>query len=76
VVDFVVVGSVTGMPPRRVFRHTWRHSNYTLINSRRKDLRRLNSEVISSRSGSRYVVGDINFVEYFEDGHNATTLRT
>jgi hypothetical protein len=24
VVDFVVVGSVTGMPPRRVFRHTWR----------------------------------------------------
>jgi hypothetical protein len=26
VVDFVVVGSVTGMPPRRVFRHTWRDS--------------------------------------------------
>jgi hypothetical protein len=24
VVDFVVLGSVTGMPPRRVFRHAWR----------------------------------------------------
>ena len=24
VVDFVVVGSVTGMPAHRVFRHTWR----------------------------------------------------
>jgi hypothetical protein len=35
------------------------YTSYTLIDSRRKDLRRLNSEVISSRSGSRYVVGDI-----------------
>jgi hypothetical protein len=40
-------------------------TSYTLIDSRRKDLRRLNSEVISLRSGSRYVVGDINaLVEY------------
>jgi hypothetical protein len=27
VVDFVVVGSTTGMSPRRVFRHTWRDSS-------------------------------------------------
>jgi hypothetical protein len=26
VVDFVVVGSIAGMPPRTVFRHTWRDS--------------------------------------------------
>jgi hypothetical protein len=26
VVDFVVVGSIAGMPPHRVFRHTWRDS--------------------------------------------------
>jgi hypothetical protein len=25
-VDFVVVGITTGMPPHRVFRHTWRDS--------------------------------------------------
>ncbi|KAF2818269.1 hypothetical protein CC86DRAFT_169661 [Ophiobolus disseminans] len=30
VLDFVVVGSVTGMPPRRVFRHTWRDSSCSL----------------------------------------------
>ena len=29
--DFVVVGSVTGMPPRRVFRHTWRDSTALAI---------------------------------------------
>jgi hypothetical protein len=34
--------------------------SYILIDSRNKDLRRLNSEVISLRSGSRYVVGDIS----------------
>jgi hypothetical protein len=35
------------------------HTSYTLIDSRRIDLRCLNSEVISLRSGSRCVVGDV-----------------
>jgi hypothetical protein len=38
------------------------YTSYILIDSLRKDLRRLNSEVISLRSGSRYVVGDISYV--------------
>jgi hypothetical protein len=35
------------------------YTSYTLVDSRRKDLRCINSEVISLHSGSRYVVGDI-----------------
>jgi hypothetical protein len=36
------------------------YTSYTLVDSRGKDLRCINSEVISFRSGSRYVVGDIS----------------
>jgi hypothetical protein len=32
VVDLIRVGSMTGMPPRRVFRHTWRDSTLRFYN--------------------------------------------
>ena len=36
-VDFVVVGSVTGMPAHRVFRHMWRDSSTIKLAILRRD---------------------------------------
>jgi hypothetical protein len=51
-VEFVVVGSTASMPPRRVFRHTWR-DKLTSVPIRRKALWAENNQL--DRKGQREV---------------------
>jgi hypothetical protein len=58
VADFVVVGSITGMPPRRVFRHPWRDSILIEQEGEESNVMHSNVRSISAQGAFRHMWTD------------------